>query len=241
MLVCQNYLSRNLCENMMSRFQLNPSFVDPEKLPIYFSYNTEYNKQLYEPELPNLLWRTDITFPPYRDELGDLFEAVGFHKQITFLWYRPGYSMRLHTDSYPTNSWDVVYPMQTVTFLNESEGGELVFPQTKNFRQRTIAPKTGKMVAFFTKDRPHAVREVKTDRYVVVTNVEYRIKLCKDKEVRKRIFEVEKELEKELEKLHGKIDTNVDEFMSEKCQKKIYEKNRQLNELRDQYISRDLS
>lgn len=236
MLVCQNYLSRNLCESMMSRFKLDFSLVDSEKLPIYFTYNTVYNKQLYEPELPNLLWRTDVDFPLYEDEFGDLFEPVGFNPDITFLWYKPGYSMRLHTDSYPTDQWDVVYPMQTVIFLNEPEGGDLVFPRTKNFPQRTIAPKIGKMVAFFTEDRPHAVREVKTDRYVVVTNVEYRIKLCKDEEVRKRIFE----LEKELQKLDEKIDTNFDEFKSEKCQKTIHEKNRQLNELRDRYISGDL-
>ncbi len=84
-----------------------------------------------------------------------------------FAHYRPGDDLKLHVDGQSSEKGRNGLRLVTVLFfLNDTQGGELVFPM----QERVIQPKQGSAVVFpvgFT--HPHFVEACQSDRFIVQT------------------------------------------------------------------------
>lgn len=186
--IIPNFLSSIECNNFINLLEESP---DVERL------DTRNRLMFHSEELAEILWNRLVPYFDKKvviDEFGDEWTAYGTNDRFRLVKYDTNDEFALHEDGFFYNNYDERSFATFMMYLNdvdEENGGATTFVD----HSIKLQPKEGLCLAFLVDRLFHKGDPITSgEKYILRTDVMYRCTKMKNKEMRKKMYDVFNEL-----------------------------------------------
>jgi len=184
--------SKEQCQNFVTLIDNNDDVEQMRTRARLISDSNQWAENLWKHLKP---WVKANGYGEVRDDLGDLWECCGVNERFRLVKYEATQEFSLHEDGYYEKSWDERSFATFMVYLNDvpQECGGATFFTDHSIR---IQPKEGLGVVFFVEGLMHCAEVLKAGhKYILRTDLMYKLKEAKNLEMRKAIYGVQKAAE----------------------------------------------